>query len=238
MLIPFLFAIFETFLFPRGILSENQFNPATLHQNQFEITIDTEVKFGLTELRIHRIHSQIRTYSISVASFGNDIYRENIVGLGLSFPVVEKLAAGFNISAINYWIKDNCSCFGYSLRIGAIFWNNPIELGAWINNINMPKFSEVDYVPLSYSFRGRFLAMENLSFYFATRGLDTDLPFFNFGLFYAPYKIIEFGMGINTDPILLEYGLKIFVGQFDLYYSGSNHRQLGLSHQLGVGFCL
>ena len=83
-----------------------------------------------------------------------------------------------------------------------------------------------------------YFAMSNLSFNFAIRGIETDLPFFNFGLFYSPHEIIELGAGVNTEPILLEYGLKIYIGDFVINYFGSNHLQLGLSHLLSLGFVL
>lgn len=236
MSILFLFAVFESSLFPHSILLENQFNPATLYQKQFEIIAGTEVKFGLPELRTYTIYSQIKSYSIAVTSFGSDLYKENVIGFGFGFPVVKKLAVGLNISLLNYWIKEHYSHLGYSIRVGGFFQNSPFEIGAWVNNINIPRFSEIDYVPLSYSVRCSYFAVHNLSFNFAIRGVETDLPFFNFGAFYSPYKIIELAAGINTEPLLLEYGLKINLGEFTMGYAGSHHRQLGLSHQLSIAF--
>jgi len=232
MLIPFLFTVFESFLFPANILSENQFNPASLYQEQFQINLSTEVKFSLSDLRTYTLYSEIKSYSLNIASFGNDLYRENVVGFGFGFPLIRNFAAGLHISLVNYWIKDYYSHYGYSLRIGGVFENSPIEIDGWINNINVPKFSDIDYLPLTYSVRC------NLSFDFGVRGIETDLPFFKFGLFYAPIKIIKFGVGVNTEPLLLEYSLEIYLGELTLNYFGSNHHQLGLSHSLGVGFNL
>lgn len=231
-----LFAIFESLLFPHNIFSENQFNPASLHQQNFELIIGTGSNFGLSELRTYTIHSAIKLYRINATSFGNDIYRENMFNAGLSFPVVEKLAAGFSIAMYNYWVKDMCNRFTYSLKIGALYKNSPLEIGGWINNINIPKFSDIDYLPPTYSLRINYLPGNNLSFAFAIRGIETDLPFYNFGLSYSPYKMITLGAGVNTDPMYLEYVLKLNLGNFILDYTGKNHRYLGLSHYFSVGF--
>jgi len=238
MLILALFTVFESFLFPPTIFDENRFNPATLYEKDFEVTISTEVKFGLSDLRAHTIYSHINSYRLSATSFGNDLYRENVVHLGFGFPIIEKLAVGLSVAMLNYWIRDTENHFGYSLKIGSVFHSTPVKASAWINNINVPKFSEVDYLPPNYSLRINYAALRNLSFHFALRGIETKLPFFNFGLFYSPYRIIKIGIGVNTDPTLLEYGLETYVGEFILNYSGSSHQKLGLSHSLSLGFHL
>lgn len=231
-----LFAVFESLLFPRSVFLESQFNPASLYQKRFELIIGTGSNFGLSELRTYTIHSKIKSYNISAANFGNDIYRENMINAGLSFPVVEKLAVGFSVAMLNYWVKDNYNRFSYSLKIGWVYQNNLIEISGWINNINIPKFSSVDYLPPNYSLKLSYSTKNNLSLIFTIRGIETELPFFNFGLSYSPYKIITFGAGINTDPMYLEYMLKLSLGSLVLNYVGSTHQYLGLSHFLSVGF--
>lgn len=233
-----LFAVFESFLFPRTHFLENQFNPATLYQNSFTIRVGTEVRFGLSELRTHTIDAHIRSYGLSAATFGNDLYRENVMSLGFGFPIVETFAVGFSVAVLNYWVKHTENHFSYSLKIGGVFHRTPVEASAWISNVNVPKFSEIDYLPPNYSLRVAYSALYNLSFYFALRGIETELPFFNVGFFYAPYRMITIGMGVHTDPLLFEYGLEIYVGEFLLNYSGSNHPKLGLSHYVGAGFRL
>lgn len=236
MLVIALFAVFESLLFPRSIFYESQFNPASLYPEKFELIIGTGTHFGLSDLRTYTIHSEIKLYRISATSFGNDIYRENTVNAGLSFPVVEKLAAGFSIAMYNYWVKDIYNRFTYSLKVGGMYRNNLLEIGGWVNNINIPKFSDIDYLPPTYSLKLKYLTKTNFSFAFAIRGRETDLPFYNVSLSYSPYKIITFGAGVNTEPMYFEYMLRLDLGNFILDYTGSNHRYLGLSHYFSVGF--
>jgi hypothetical protein len=230
--------IFEASLFPQSILSEHQFNPAILYQQQFGIIASTGTNFGLPELRTYSLYSQIKSYSISFTTFGNELYRENIIGLGFGFPLMKHAAVGFNIFVLNYSIKEHYSHYGFSLKFGAVFQYAPFEFGAWINNINVPKFSDIDYVPPNYSIRCGFRAADNVLFNFAIRGVETDMPFFNIAVHYSPYTIVALACGVNTDPLLLEYGLKIHLGDLCLSYAGNRHRQLGLSHRLSAGFGL
>lgn len=238
MFILVLFSIFESFLFPRTQFLENQFNPANLYLNGFDIHAGTEVRFGLSELKTYTIYSHIRSYGLSVTTFGNDVYKENVIGLDVGFPVIKTCAVGFGVAVLNYWVKNTENHFSYSLKIGSVFHKTPVEASAWISNINVPKFSEIDYLPPNYSLRIAYAALHNLSFYFTLRGIETELPFFHVGFFYSPYRIVTIGMSVHTEPLLFEYGLEVNVGEFILNYSGSNHYKLGLSHYAGVGFRL
>lgn len=231
-----LFTIFESLLFPRSIFLGDQFNPASLKQQGMEVNIGTGVNFGLSDLRTYAIHSKIESYDISILSFGNDIYRENMISAGMSFPVTEKCAAGISAAVLNYWVEGNYNRFSYSLKIAGLYQNSAVEIGAWVNNINIPKFSSIDYLPPNYSMRFTCFTKKNLCFIFAIRGIELDLPFFNFGFTYSPYKMITFGTGINTDPMYVEYTAKLNLKNFILQYTGSNHRYLSLSHFLSVCF--
>jgi hypothetical protein len=231
-----LIGFFDSFLFPRNILFENHFNPAYLHQERLEIIVASERRFELAELQTFGVYSQIKNYSVKAVSFGNDLYRENFLEFGFGFPVAEKFAVGVNIAGLNTWIKDFQNEFAYSMKAGGQFESDPFLIGVWVNNLNQPRISSDDYAPISYSVRFEYQAQKNLSFAFRIRGVDTGLPFFNFGLTLVPHKMALLGIGVNSEPILLEYGIKIALGSMFLGYSGSRHRQLGLTHNLGLGY--
>lgn len=236
MTILFLFGIFESFLFPRAILFESRFNPATLHKAKFELVTGIEQRFNLTELRSYTIHSQFKSYSLDITSFGSNLYRENILDLGYGFGILKNLAFGLDISLLNYWIKDNYSRFSYSVKIGSLYEVKQLEIGTWINNINMAKFSDIDYLPPSYSAIFNYLATETLSLNFKINGLKDELPFFDLGIACTPYRIIHIAAGVNTEPLLFEYGMMLHLGNFILIYSGNTHLQLGQSHLIGINF--
>jgi hypothetical protein len=231
-----LIGFFDSFLFPRADLYEDQFNPAQLHQKKTEVILTSEVRFGLAELCTFCAYSQIDRYSLEVASFGNENYRENFLQFGFGFPVMEKIALGMSVAGMNVRITDINNEFIYGLRAGARFESGPFLIGAWANNFNIPRLSSVDYIPVSYSLRFDYQAASTVDFRFALCGKGRELPFYNFGLAFTPHRSLLLTLGANTKPILLEYGLRFSVGKMFLNYSGKRHQQLGLTHILGLGF--
>lgn len=228
--------MFESTFFPRSIFIEDKFNPASMCLGGIEVDVGIESKYGLSDLRTYTLHSGIKSYSINIISFGNDIYRENTVSAGASFSLTEEVTTGFSIAILNYWVKENCNHYAYSCRIGGLYQKNPFKISGWINNINFPKFSNIDCIPPSYSLQLHYLPKNHLSLVFALRGIEKDIPFFNFGLSYSPHRMIMIGLGVNSDPMYLEYLLRLSVGKFTIDYTGSNHPYLGLSHFVIVGF--
>jgi len=217
-------------------LREQQFNPAQLHKRRLEILLTSEMRFELSELQTFVIYSQVDRYSIQFASFGSDLYRENFFEFGFGFPVGKGFALGINVAGLNCWIKDISNDFTYSLKIGGQYEHAPFLVGAWVNNVNVPRVSSIDHVPLSYSLLVDYQALPTLLFDFAIRGADTELPFYKFGLTFLPHKMLALVLGVNTKPLLLEYGLKLSLGKMFLSYSGNRHQQLGLTHNLGLAF--
>jgi hypothetical protein len=236
MLIITIIAIFESSAFPRSIFLENQYNPAIHYQKNIELLFGTGIEFGLSNLRTYNIHSKLKSFSLTGNSFGDEFYRENKMNIGVSFPFAKKFTAGLSIIMLNYWIKDNYNRFGFSLGIGGMYSTGQFEFSGWLDNINTPKFSSSDYLLPKYSLRINYRMQHNFDFIFAVRGTEKELPFFNFGIACSPYEICTFGIGINTDPLYLEYMLKLNLSHLHLYYIGSNHQHLGLSHFFGVGF--
>lgn len=231
-----LIGFFDSFLFPRSILHESQFNPAHLQEKRFEVILTSEMRFDLPELRTFGVYSQIDRYSLKATSFGCESYRENFFEFGLGFPIGDNFALGINVAGLNMWIKDISNEFTYGLKMGGKFENELFLISSWVNNINVPRLSPVDYVPVSYSVRFDYKASPTLDFGFAVRGVETGLPFYNFGLTFLPHEILLLSLSVNTKPMLLEYGLKFSLGKMFLSYSGNRHQQLGLTHNLGLGF--
>lgn len=231
-----LLGFFDTFLFPGNILREEEFNPAHLHRERVEIVLTSGLRYELPDLRDFSLYSQIKRYSIKAVSFGSDLYRENVLELGAGFAVTPGLAVGFNIAGMNCWVRDYRNEFTYSVKIGGLFDSGQFSMSGWVNNVNVPRISAIDYTPVSYSVRFGYRAQANLDFNFSVRGVATEIPFYGFNVVFVPHKIMVLGLGINTRPILLEYGMEISLGRMCLCYSGSRHQQLGLTHTFGFGF--
>lgn len=231
-----LFGFFESFLFPRSVLHQEEFNPAQLHREKFEFVFGSETRYGLAELRTFYLYSQFDRYGIELASFGSDLYRENFFQFGFGFPVGGKFAAGFNVAGLNSWVKDLSNDFAYAIKAGGQFQADVVMVSAWVNNINVPRISTVDYAPVTYSARLEYKPRRNIDFNFAVLGVETGFPFYRCGVEYAPHRNMLLSLGFSTRPIILEYGLKISIGSMRLLYSGNRHQQLGLTHDFGIGF--
>jgi hypothetical protein len=228
--------VFETTLFPQNIFFEREFNPTLENRERFQVVIGTGSKFQLPELRTYYLYSSLRSYRLSACSFGNELYRENVLRLGSCFSFQKLWSVGFGVGLLNNWVRDYSNRFTYSLCLSSAFQKRNMKLSAWVNNLNFPRLSRVDQLPLSYSIRFDYQTKNRFEFAFAVRGMNKELPFFNFGITFAPYKIIDIGTGVNTDPIYLEYMVKLNLGDFILVYSGSNHQYLGLSHAFNLKF--
>lgn len=231
-----LVGFFESFLFPRSVLHESYFNPAQLRDSRFELILGTEVRYELSALRTYYLRSQVNTYSIGLTSFGNELYRENFLEFGFGFPLGEKYSAGINIAGLNSWVKDVSNEFAYAIKAGGHFESAPFAVGIWINNLNVPRISPLDHTPISYSLCVDYRARGNLDFCLSVSGVETELPFYRFGVNFVPHEISLLSVAVNTKPLIIEYGLKVAFGKMFVFYSGNRHQQLGLTHNLGLGF--
>ena len=231
-----LIGFFDSFIFPRTLLYEKQFNPAELYEKENAVILTSEVRFGLSELRTFGVYSQISHYSLEAASFGNEHYRENFLQFGFGFPVAEKVALGLSVAGFNVRVTDISNEFTYGLKAGVRFASGPFLASAWMNNFNVPRISSADYIPISYSVQVDYAAMSKLSFDFALRGVERELPSYNFGVAFVPHQSLLLALGVNTKPVALEYALRLSAGKMFFSYSGNRHQQLGLTHVLGLGF--
>ncbi|MEO0205880.1 MAG: hypothetical protein ABIL22_04300 [candidate division WOR-3 bacterium] len=236
MIVLFLFNIFENFLYPDFALNTTQFNPANLIEQRFFVSLGGNEKFGLQELRTWTAQMQIHSFRLRFRTFGNELYKENCFEFAGGFLLYRALGAGIGIGLLNNWIKDYTNRFGYTIKFGGVFELSDLKFDLCLNNVNYPRFSEIDYLPLSYVLGIQYKINAYLNPYFYTMGKETDRPFFNFGLLTMPTKEIECYTGLNTENFVLEYGFRIFLRRLALEYAGSSHRQLGLSHGFFIYF--
>lgn len=236
MIVIFLFNIFEKFLFPDFNNVYLQYNPANLIEQKILVSFGGNENFGLSSLRTWTAGVQFQTFQLVCKTFGNELYRENVLEMAGGFNVYRGLAAGIGIGVLNNWIKDYTSRFTYTVKLGGVFQLQNLKIHLYLNNVNNPKFSEIDYLPLSYLSGIQYQINPYLKIFLNAMGKEKDTPFFNFGLIAHPLSALEFYTGINTENFLFEYGLKIRLHRLAFDYAGNMHRQLGLSHTFFVNF--
>jgi hypothetical protein len=230
----FLLNIFENFIFPEFALDIPQSNPASIFDSKFHIRLGGEEKFSLEDLRILSADLNARPIKLRFKTFGNELYRENSIEFQGGFLIYKTLCGGLGLEILNNWIKDYKNEFTYSIKLGSAFYLPSVKIEVCLNNINSPKFSEVDYLPMSY-----FLGLNpsvNPVFkpYIYIMGKEGNIPFFRPGLFINFSREFELYSGLSTENFLFEYGLKVNLGKINISYSGISHRQLGLTNALFV----
>jgi hypothetical protein len=228
--------VFETALFPKSIFVEDQYNPALDNCRRFHIVAGAESKFQLPELRAYYLCSSLKSYHLSINSMGSELYRENMLKFSRCFWIQQIWTVGFSIALLNNWVKDNFNRYTYALCLNGSMRVERFKISGWVNNLNSPRLSHVDLIPVSYSIRFDYEPKQTVNIALAVRGMKKDMPFFNIGILFSPYDIVEMGTAVNTDPVYLEYILRLHIGDFTLVYAGSNHQYLGLSHAFSMQF--
>lgn len=236
MIVFILLNTFENFLFPNYPSLVSRFNPAYLAERQKMILFGGGEQFGLSALRTWMLDIQVNQFGFNLKSFGNELYRENLLEFGNAILVFKQLSIGLGTTLLNSWIKDNSNRFTYSLKIGGLYKTPVAEIGLLAGNINQPRFSYIDYIPFIYYVNSKYNVNRNFALYFNIAGKEDDPPYFNFGFALSPMKELKVSLGMNTENFLFEYGMGLLLGNLSLNYSGSSHRQLGLSHALFVNF--
>lgn len=230
MIVLFLFIIFEKSLFLDFNNSYLQFNPANLAEQKFLVCFGGNENFGLPSLRTWTAGVQVQRFQLVCKTFGNELYRENMFELAGGYTVYKILNAGIGIGILNNWIKDYTNRFTCTVKLGGMAELQNLKLYLCLNNINNPKFSEIDYLPITYLLGLQYKINAQLKTFFNAMGIEKGIPFFNFGLIAIPVKETEFYAGVNTENFVFEYGIKICLRRLAFDYAGTMHRQLGLSH--------
>ncbi len=233
-----LFALFESGLFPENFFSEDRFNPALVRNKPMTVGCMVGARFNMVELREYKLYFENNCYSIALFSMGSELYRENELSGSLSIKIYELFSAGFSVHALNCRINSVSNRYNYCLRAGGAVWLGSLSLSGWINNINQGRFSVVDRLPTTYSLRADYAPENNIIFGLALRSIGGHLPFYNTGIKARMFKSIEIGLGLNTDPVLLEYTGCFSVGRLKVIYQGNSHADLGSSHLFGAVFRL
>ncbi len=230
MIIFYLLAIFENSLFPDFTINIARFNPGNFIEPKFLLAFGGMEKFGIDELKIYQVQIQNRPWKARLMTLGNELYRENLLELSGGFFIYKTWTAGIGIELLNNWIKDFTNRYTYSLKFGSSLSIPDLNFDFCINNINQPRFSNVDLLPLSYILGMKYDFNQTFQPYFFALGTTTRGFFLKTGAFFKFCPALEFSGGLNTENFQLEYCLRVHLRKIAFDYAGTNHRQLGLTH--------
>lgn len=236
MYIIFLIAAFESMLFPRSIVVEEYYNPAMPSPGHFLASFGTRSHFGIPGLRTYTGRVSLNSFHIGMQSFGDEIYRENRMTAGGRFSAAYGMSFGSELVLYHQSVLDNENHSCYSVNIGTQFQHAAFEAGVWMHNLTVPRLSPIDYIPPCYSLNVMYRPQQYLSVRCAVQSVELSMPFFSFGATYTPYRIMMIGVGVNSDPLYIDYSASFNIGVISIQYSGTNHQYLGLSHFFQLTF--
>ncbi len=236
MILIFIINLFENSLLPDYSINIPKFNPADYIDQRTSFSAGGEEKFGLSEMRTWSLNLRYRQFKLNLATFGNELYRENVLEIAGGFLVHKTLTSGIGIAILNNWIKEHANRYIYSIKFGSTFSAPNCKFVLCLNNINYPKFSEIDYLPLSYFGGLNYNLNRQFSPFIYIMGKQIERPFLKTGFFIKPANLFEFLIAVNTENFLFEYGVRIHLSRISFDYTGTNHRQLGLTHAFFINF--
>ncbi len=231
-----LVAAFESMLFPRSIILEEYYNPAVPSPGRFAFQLGTRSHFGIPGLRTYSGHVSVNRFHIGMQSFGDDLYRENMLTAGGCYSMGYGVSLGGELALFQQSVHEGEDLSAYSTNLGAHFQSSIFVAGAWVRNLTVPRLSPVDYIPPCYSMNVMYRPERFLTVRCAVSSIELSMPFFSFGATYAPYHAVMFGIGVNSDPLYIDYCATFIIGSISVQYSGTNHQYLGLSHLFLITF--
>lgn len=236
MLLCALLAFFETHLFPADDVVAWRYNPAQTPDTCHIVSCGIEERFLVADLRTYTLIAAVGPYKGGLSSYGNGSYRENVLDLGGSFPVTGALRAGVSVGLLHCWIRDHPSLLAYTIRCGGRFQRDRFTFDAWAGNLNVPRCSDSDYLPVTYQCSVNYRTSRAVSTDFQCTGCAGSFPCLRLRLAVRPHPLIELATGISTDPARLEGGALADVGPWSVRYQGDIHPQLGLSQSVSLQY--
>jgi len=175
---------------------------------------------------------------ISASSFGNSIYNESMLVLGVARSFKRRLSFGANI--ILYQLKISDYGTAHTPGLSASMRYNIDDKWDWVTtvrNINYPNIgSSKEELPQAIS-TGFIGVMQEVITIAAE--WEQDLAYsgaIKFGVRVKPLKQISFSVGYVSNPGQLTAGLSININKVYFEYGTVAYSDLGLfTHQLGIG---
>lgn len=238
MMLIYLCMVFESMYYPKSIFYEHVHDIAFCRYDGWYTCAGVNSHYGLHGVHTYTFAVAHRSCMVSTMSFGCDVYREHYITGSFGFDIIPDFRASTGVTFLNYWVQNLYNRCGYAVHMSAYYDLGALKIGGWLNNMNVPRFNDIDAVPMIYTIRIQHAIRHNLACLVAARGTHERLPFFNAGISWAIHRYMTIGLGANTDPLYFEYMLRLPLGRIGIHYTGTLHEYLGLSHAMHITFSL
>jgi hypothetical protein len=222
-----------------------QANQASLSYNK-GITFSYTFNKEFSVLENHRANLAWNGIGIGIISrqtpdpeSGSDLSSEMEARIAHGISLSDQLRLGYSINGYHLWMREfgsaNTGGFDLSL-LGEVYENWVVGINA--HNLNRPKIGKENPYTLPWSLSVGVSynpypgVVSHLAF---TREEDYPLEI-HFGQSFQIGDQLILQAGIQNEPVRLSFGIVVNAGWLSFQYSARNHRQLPLSHWVGVSY--
>lgn len=218
-------------------------NPAGLSTLTFpELNVSAFRPFGLKELQTGALSVGFKAgesaYGLGATYSGQSPYTENQFVFGYAREITEFFNAGASLNFHQVSIENYGSASALSLDAGVLMSPfNGIQVGFSVFNLGRSAIGKSNE-PLPSGWRTGLSAWIEQRLllsgeWFQQAGYPPD---FRFGLEYPVHDDVTLRTGFSTEPYQLSIGAGFFFSGFGFDYALKNHPDLGVTHQISVGY--
>jgi len=226
--------LFIPFINPAAYREETCWRLSTFYSRRFDMRELTRIALALSRGG-HRF-----VWSMGAERFGNDLYGEEVIVLGLGFPFLGRSRVGLSGKFCNLWISGYGTAAAPALDIGwSTLAGDGLRLGAVWRNVNRPELGlsgeEIPgglIVGVSGTISGR------LSWTVEDRRLFPGGSGVGFGVAGRLYGGFRAEMGYRRETGEYSMGATMNLSLLRWDYSVSIHPMLGITHyiSMAIGF--
>lgn len=177
-------------------------------------------------------------FGITVAHFGDRLYREQLIGLGYTRQLAPGLSIGLQLDYLRYAVEEYGNEGGWTFDAGIYYaLSEKLQLAAHVFNPPASRLSRSD-VPLPVVFQSgiRYVSSEKL-FFMAEAEKDLDHPMrLIFGMEYRPLPEVCLRAGSSTEAAMLSFGAGLRWNAFWFEVASDWHPVLGITPHAGIRY--
>lgn len=201
-------------------------------------------QYGIKELNQIAINSEFsilnQPMGVGIMRFGNNLYSETELSLGMSFPLYSNFILGLSINTYFLQIKNYGDTYSFGISASICYEvNKMLRIAAIINNLNEPVLgASGEKIPLSAILGLSYSPIQEVEIL-----LDTfKEEFFDFvyrwGIRINVLSNINLLTGFQNSINSFSAGLELNQNSYAIKYSVDIHPELNASHAIGFKYVL
>ena len=213
-------------------------NPSALSLNSgiSVATFATEL-FGEPDLRFVCGEVNVGRFGAYVSSFGNEVYRESILGLGCGF-CAHGMSFGVSVKGMGLSIMGYGSDATFGLDAGVLgVVDERLSISAAGKNINLPSIASTgEELPTVLTVGSAMHLADRFVLCMDVRKEGREGLEISLGQELFIYQHFSVRSGLSTDPSTFSAGFGLILARLSVDYSVRMHHPLGLTHGLTLGY--